>query len=111
MSFSGRVGVHTGTQVLLGRYDGNTHLLSHQRDLFRRTIDGTDYSVPQATFVIGNVFLQVLTDPWRDNPPTPVDDTTPLLISLVPVHPRKIDWPPPTSIDDSLYDVVRHGTI
>ncbi|HTD50532.1 MAG TPA: hypothetical protein VK771_08030 [Acidimicrobiia bacterium] len=108
--FVRRIGVHDGTQVLLGRYRGNVRLLSHQRDLFRRTIDGTDYAVPQATFVIGDVFLQVLTDPWRNNPPTPVEDATPLLIPLVPVHNRKIDWPPPTSIDDSLYDVVRLGT-
>jgi len=106
-----RVGVHAGTQVLLGRYDGHALLLSHQRDLFRHTVGAADYYAPQTTFVIGKVFMQVLTDPWRDNPPTPVEDTTPLLIPLVPVHRRKIDWPPTTSIDDSLYDLVRQGTI
>jgi hypothetical protein len=109
-AFLRRVGVHAGTQVLLGRSDGNAIGLSHERDLFRRTVDGVEHYMPQATFVIGSVFLQVLTDPWRDNPPTPVEDTTRLLIPLVPVHQRKIDWPPPASIDDSLYDLVRHGT-
>lgn len=109
-AFLRRVGVHAGTQVLLGRSDGNAIGLSHERDLFRRTVDGVERYMPQATFVIGSVFLQVLSDPWRDNPPTPVADTTRLLIPLVPVHRRRIDWPPPASIDDSLYDLVRHGT-
>lgn len=105
-----RVGVHAGTQVLLGRYDGHVRLLTHDRDVFRRTVDDVECCVPQATFVIGNVFLQVLTDPWRDNSPSPIENTSRMLTPLVPVHHRKIDWPPPESIDDSLYDGVRYGT-
>ena len=102
-------GVAAGTQVLLGRYDGKARVLSHDRDQFRRKVGGTERHVPQSTFVIGKVFLQVFADPWRDSPPEPADDIADLLVALVPVHHRKVDWPPTKSIDDWNYDRARYG--
>jgi hypothetical protein len=102
-------GVTAGTQVLLGRYDGEARVLSHDRDQFCRRIGGTERRVPQSTFVIGKVFLQVFADPWRDSPPEPVDDSADLLVALVPVHHRKVDWPPSKAIDDWNYDRARYG--
>jgi hypothetical protein len=102
-------GVAAGTQVLLGRYDGEARVLSHDRDRFRRTVSGAERHVPQSTFVIGKVFLQVFADPWRDSPPEPADDSADLLVALVPVHHRKVDWPPAKSIDDWNYDRARYG--
>ncbi len=104
-----RDGVPAGTQVLVGRYDGHARVLSHDRDLFSCTVDGTEQHLSQSTFVIGKLFIQVFADPWRDSTPQLAEDTTQLLLSLLPSHTRKVDWPPTNSIDDSLYDLVRHG--
>ncbi|MGO9874116.1 MAG: hypothetical protein ACLPVY_09980 [Acidimicrobiia bacterium] len=104
-----RDGVPAGTQVLVGRYDGNARVLSHDRDLFSCTVDGTEQHLSQSTFVIGKVFIQVFADPWRDSTPQLAEDTTQLLLSLLPTQTRKVDWPPTISIDDSLYDLVRRG--
>jgi len=58
-----RVGVHPGTQVLVGKYHGAAHALSHDRDLFRRTFDGDEHYLSQSSFVIGKALIQVLADP------------------------------------------------
>jgi len=104
-----RVGVHPGTQVLVGRYDGTVHALTHDRDLFRRTFDGDEHYLTQSSFVIGKVLIQVLADPQEPTTPALGDDVTRVLIALVPSHDRKVDWPPAMSIDDSLYHLVRLG--
>ena len=70
-----RVGVHPGTQVLVGRYDGEQQILSHERDLFSRMIGGKKHYLSQSSFVIGKAFIQVFCDPWRDS--TPELATTP----------------------------------
>lgn len=104
-----RVGVHPGTQVLVGRYDGTARLLTHDRDLFRRSIDDTVRHLSQSTLVIGRVLIQVFADPWRESAPEPADDTPQLLLALVPSRGRKMDWPPGRSIDDATYELVRRG--
>jgi len=104
-----RDGVPAGTQVLVGRYHGNARVLSHDRDLFSCTVDGTEQHLSQSTFVVGKLFIQVFADPWRDSTPQLAEDTTELLLALLPSHTRKVDWPPTISIDDSLYDLVRQG--
>ena len=103
-----RGGVHEGTQVLFGHYEGEARILTHDRDLF---LDGVhEQAVAQWTFVIGKVFVQVFADPSRDRPPEPAAPLTGSLVALVPVHNETIEWPPPSSIDDTNYDLVRHGT-
>jgi len=104
-----RVGIYPGTQVLIGRYDGAVQALSHDRDLFRRTVDGDEHYLSQSSFVIGKVFIQVLADPDQPITPEVGDDVMRLLIPLVPSHDRKVDWPPAMPIDDSLYNLVRLG--
>ncbi|HTD50964.1 MAG TPA: hypothetical protein VK771_10210 [Acidimicrobiia bacterium] len=105
-----RVGVHPGTQVLVGRYDGADRLLAHERDLFRRTIDDTVYHLSQSTLVIGKVLIQVFADPWRENAPQPAEDTTSFLVPLVPTSSHKVVWPPDRAIDDANYRRVRRGS-
>jgi hypothetical protein len=104
-----RVGVHPGTQVLIGRYDGKARLLAHERDLFSHTIDDTVHHLTQSTLVIGKVLIQVFADPWRESAPQPAEDTMSLLVPLVPSRSRKVDWPPGLTIDDANYRLVRHG--
>ena len=65
-----RFGVHAGTQVLVGKYDGDLRVLTHERDLFSTTIDNEQHYLSQWTFVIGKVILQVFADPWRDTAPS-----------------------------------------
>jgi len=103
-----RTGVHAGTQILVGRYDGNARL-THERNLFSRTIDGTEHYLSQSTFVIGKVLLQVIVDARQRSTPQLAPDATQLLLALVPSNDRKIDWPPGISIDDANEDLVRHG--
>ena len=59
-----------GTQVLVGKYDGDLRVLTHERDLFSTTIDNEQHYLSQWTFVIGKVILQVFADPWRDTAPS-----------------------------------------
>ncbi len=100
--------VHEGTQVLFGHYDGDARILTYDRDLFHDGIH--EQPVAQWSFVVGKVFVQVFADPSRDRPPEPAATLTDSLVALVPVHDERIEWPPPGSIDDTTYDVVRHGT-
>ena len=87
-----RGGVHEGTQVLFGHYEGEARILTHDRDLF---LDGVhEQAVAQWTFVIGKVFVQVFADPSRDRPPEPAAPLTGSLVALVPVHNETIDVAP-----------------
>jgi hypothetical protein len=106
-----RIGVHPGTQVLVGRYDGEQQILSHERDLFSRLIAGKKQYLSQSSFVIGKALIQVFSDPWRESTPELADDAAQSLIALVPSHARTADWPPPVAIDDAGYDIVRHGPV
>jgi len=106
-----RIGVHTGTQVLVGKYDGEQQILSHERDLFSRLIGGQKHYLSQSTFVIGKTLIQVFSDPWRTSTPELADDGTRSLLALVPSDARTPDWPPAVTIDDAGYDVVRHGPV
>jgi hypothetical protein len=103
--------LHPGTQVLVGRYNGDARLLTRDRDVFRRTLDGADRRVPQSTFVIGKVLMQVFTDPWLNRAPESCEDTSPLLIALIPRRRRRVNWPPAVPIDDTLYDLARRGEL
>jgi hypothetical protein len=104
-----RGGVHEGTQVLFGHYDGDARILTYDRDLFHDGIHD-EQPVAQWTFIVGNVFAQVFADPCRDSPPEPAAPLTDALVALVPVHDETIEWPPPRSIDDTNYDLIRYGT-
>ena len=104
-----RIGVHPGTQVLVGRYDGNLQVFTHERDLFSRTIGGATHYLSQSTFVMGNLLIQVFTDPWRSSAPELGDDTPHRLLALLPARDETVSWPPEFSIDDADYEFVRHG--
>ena len=104
-----RIGVHPGTQVLVGRYEGDRQVLTHERDLFSRMIDGKKHYLSQSSFVIGKAFIQVFADPWRSSAPELEQGAAQPLIALLPSHRNKIDWPPPLAIDDAGYDLVRSG--
>jgi hypothetical protein len=104
-----RIGVHPGTQVLVGRYEGDRQVLTHERDLFSRLIDGKKHYLSQSSFVIGKAFIQVFADPWRSSAPELEQGAAQPLVALLPSHRNKIDWPPPLAIDDAGYDLVRSG--
>lgn len=104
-----RIGVHPGTQVLVGRYEGDRQVLTHERDLFSRIIDGKKHYLSQSSFVIGKAFIQVFADPWRSSAPELEQDAAQPLMALLPSHRHKIEWPPAISIDDARYDLVRCG--
>jgi hypothetical protein len=104
-----RVGVHPGTQVLIGRYDGDLQVFTHERDLFTRTINGARHYLSQSTFVMGHVLIQVFADPYRNSVPELADDAGDQLFALVPARDQTLNWPPEFSIDDADYDLVRHG--
>ena len=104
-----RIGVHPGTQVLIGRYHGDEQVFTHERDLFSRTIEGATHYLSQSTFVMGNLLIQVFTDPWRDSAPELGDDAPHHLVALLPARDQTVNWPPELSIDDADYDLVRHG--
>jgi hypothetical protein len=106
-----RIGVHPGTQVLVGKYDGASQMLTHERDLYSRLIDGKKHYLSQSTFVIGKTLIQVFSDPWRNSTPELAENAAQPLIPLVPSHGRKVDWPPGIAIDDAGYDIVRHGDV
>ena len=103
--------MHPGTQVLVGRYDGSRQLLTHERDLFSRVIDGKKHYLSQSSFVIGKAFIQVFADPWRNSAPELEPDEEEPLIALLPSHRRKLEWPPAISIDDAGYNLVRSGGV
>ena len=105
------VGVHPGTQVLVGHYDGASQVLTYERDLFSRTIDGDQRFFPQATLVIGCVFIQVFDGPWRSGLPDVIRPTSQPLIPLVGGPGDDIAWPPSSSIDDSRYELARFGVL
>jgi len=107
--FLRRIGVHPGTQVLLGKYDGDRRFLAHERDVFSRMIDGEKCYIPQASFIIGAVFIQVFSDPWRDTAPEPAEPAVQPFIPLVGRDIRTVVWPPAVSIDDAGYDLARNG--
>jgi len=104
-----RIGVHPGTQVLVGRYEGERQVLTHERDLFSRSIDSKKHYLSQSSFVIGRAFIQVFADPWRESAPELEQDAQQPLLALLPSHRGKIDWPPAIVIDDAAYHVVRSG--
>jgi len=105
-----RADIHPGTQVLVGKYDGDRQILTHERDLFSTTIDGEKHYLSQSTFVIGKVLIQVFADPWKNCAPELADDSTGMLVALAPAQDRTVDWPPRMSIDDVDYDLVRLGS-
>ena len=105
-----RAELHPGTQVLIGKYDGDLQILTHERDLFSTTIDAKKHYLSQSTFVIGKVLIQVFADPWKNSAPELADDSTAMLVALASTHDRTVDWPPRTSIDDVDYDLVRLGS-
>ena len=105
-----RADLHPGTQVLVGKYDGDLQILTHERDLFSATIDAKKHYLSQSTFVIGKVLIQVFADPWKNSAPELADDSTAMLLALASTHDRTVDWPPRTSIDDVDYDLVRLGS-
>jgi hypothetical protein len=104
-----RVGVHPGTQVLVGKYHGDLQVFTHERDLFSRTINGARHYLSQSTFVMGNVLIQVFADPWRNSAPELADDVPQQLVALLPARDQTVNWPPEFSIDDADYDLVRQG--
>ncbi len=106
-----RIGVHPGTQVLVGKYEGDRQILTHERDLFSRVIDTKKHYLSQSSFVIGKTLIQVFSDPWRDSTPELAEIAAQPLIALVPAHDRQTDWPPSIAIDDVGYDIVRHGSV
>ncbi|MGO9873874.1 MAG: hypothetical protein ACLPVY_08745 [Acidimicrobiia bacterium] len=103
-------GVHPGTQVLVGRYDGRLEMLTAERDLFVRTVSGEQRHLSQTSLIMGNVLIQVFADPWRDTPPELTDSAAQPFIALVGSDEAAIEWPPDLSIDDELYDLVRLGS-
>jgi len=105
------VGAPPGTQVLVGRYDGDAQVLTYERDLFSRTIDGEQRSFPQASLVIGKVIIQVFAGPWRNGTPELIQPGSRPLIPIVGTNGEQIQWPPDTSIDDSRYELARFGVL
>ena len=105
-----KVGVHPGTQVLAGRYEGQRQILSHERDLFSTTIDGEKRYASQTSFVIGRLLLQVFAAPWQDTVPELTESAAEPFIPLVGPNNRDVVWPPRVAIDDSHYDLVRRGS-
>ncbi|HTD50134.1 MAG TPA: hypothetical protein VK771_06010, partial [Acidimicrobiia bacterium] len=105
------VGVHPGTQVLVGRYDGDAHVLSYERDLFSRTVDGEARYFPQASLVIGNVFIQVFAGPWRTGTADLTRPASAPLVALVGGSGEPIQWPPHLSVDDPRYELARFGVL
>jgi hypothetical protein len=104
-----RTGVHPGTQVLVGRYAGERQLLSAERDVSVRTVGAETRHLSQTSLVMGNVLIQVFADPWRGAPPELTENAVQPFIALIGANRRGVKWPPATSIDDSLYDVMRLG--
>jgi len=105
------VGAHLGTQVLVGRYDGDAQVLTYERDLFSRTVDGEQRYFPQASLVIGNVIIQVFAGPWRTATTDLMRPASAPLIPLVGGSGEQIQWPPHLCVDDSRYELARFGVL
>jgi hypothetical protein len=105
------VGVHSGTQVFVGSYDGDGQVLTYERDLFSRTIDGEPRYYPQASLVIGKVIIQVFAGPWRNGAPEMLQPAIHPLIPLVGTNGDVIAWPPVMSLDDGRYELARFGVL
>ena len=105
-----KIGPHAGTQVLVGRYGGRAQVLTYERDLFSRVVDGEKRYVAQSSFVMGKVLVQVFADPWRETPPALTEAATHPFISLIGAQ-GSAAWPPSISVDDTVYDAVRGGPI
>jgi hypothetical protein len=101
-------GVHAGTQVLVGRYEGESQVLNRARVLFRKT-SGEDHYRSFTTLLIGKLAVQVLADPWSAGVPDVPDKVQRRFIPLVSTNARKVDWPPELTIGDAFFDSVRHG--
>jgi hypothetical protein len=106
-----KVGVHAGTQVLVGHYDGAAQILTYERDLFSRTIDGEQRFFPQASLVIGRVLIQVFAGPWRSGAPELIPQALQPFIALVGGSGTDVHWPPATAIDDARYELARFGVL
>jgi hypothetical protein len=105
------VGVHANTQVLVGCYDGASQVLTYERDLFSRVIDGEQRFFPQASLVIGQVFIQVFAGPWRSGLPELVQHSSQPLLPLVGGAGEDIMWPPASALDDGRYELARFGVL
>ena len=101
-------GVHAGTQVLVGHYEGDAQILNRARVLFRKT-DGEEHFRSFTTLIIGKVAVQVLADPWSDGVPDVPEKVQRRFVPLVSSLAGNADWPPELSIGDSFFDNVRHG--
>ncbi|MGO9874083.1 MAG: hypothetical protein ACLPVY_09815 [Acidimicrobiia bacterium] len=102
-----QLGVHPGTQVLVGKYDGVQQVLTHERDVITTTTGAETHHLCTSTFVIGKALIQVCADPKRDHPGELGDDATHRFISLLANDSRTVDWPPRVPIDDAGYDHLR----
>ena len=103
--------IRTGTQVLIGRYNGSARLLDHTSENLPYRLGNTERHVPRSTFVIGELFMQVCVDPWHIHTARSAKDDRHRLIALVPYRRRKIYWPPADSIDDALCERARRGDL
>jgi hypothetical protein len=93
------IGVHPGTQVLVGKADGHAEVLGYRQDLFRRTVDGEQRVASQSSLVIGKVLIQVFADPSRDSAPELVEDAAHPFIPLIGNQDQQIVWPGSLEID------------
>jgi len=105
------VGPHPGTQVLVGSYAGHAQVLTYERDLFSRTVDGEQRYFPQASLVIGHVIIQVFAGPWRTGTTDFMRPVSAPLVPLVGGSGEQIAWPPHPSIDDPRYELARFGVL
>ena len=101
-------GVHAGTQVLVGHYDGTAQILNRARVLFRKTT-GEDHYRSFTTLIIGKLAVQVLADPWSEGVPDVPEKVQRRFIPLLDGNTRKVEWPPELAIGDSFFDTVRQG--
>ena len=87
------IGVHPGTQVLVGRPEDRADLLGYRQDLFRRTVDGEEHVASQSSLVMGKVLIQVFIDPSRETAPELVDDAVDPFIPLIGKQDQQVVWP------------------
>ena len=86
-------------------------MLTYERDLFSRTIDGEQRFFPQASLVIGQLFIQVFAGPWRSGLPELVRQSSQPLLALAAGSGEDIMWPPASAIDDGRYELARFGVL
>ena len=79
-------------------------MLSAERDLTLRVVDGETRYLSRTTLSIGSVVIQVFADPWRDDPPELSEDAVLPFIPLVGNQARHVIWPPSRSIDNTRSD-------